>query len=160
MKRLIIPIFLAVILILGSLLWWKENSQPVSSDEEMQSFVIPRGYSALQTGNKLSNQGLIKSSLAFKFYVQLTAQSKKIQAGEYLLSPSFSLFEIISQLTNGPREIWVTIPEGLRREEIANKYLTSLNKTGAEAMEFRQEFLSLTTGKEGFLFPDTYLFPK
>jgi UPF0755 protein len=160
MKRLIIPIFLAVILILGSLLWWKENSQPVSSNEEMQSFVIPRGYSALQTGNKLSNQGLIKSSLAFKFYVQLTAQSKKIQAGEYLLSPSFSLFEIISQLTKGPREIWITIPEGLRREEIANKYLTSLNKTGAEAMEFRQEFLSLTTGKEGFLFPDTYLFPK
>ncbi|MEJ2441650.1 MAG: endolytic transglycosylase MltG [Patescibacteria group bacterium] len=160
MKRLIIPIFLAVILILGSLLWWKENSQPVSSDEEMQSFVIPRGYSALQTGNKLSNQGLIKSSLAFKFYVQLTAQSKKIQAGEYLLSPSFSLFEIVSQLTKGPREIWITIPEGLRREEIANKYLTSLNKTGSEAVEFRQEFLSSTTGKEGYLFPDTYLFPK
>ena len=79
MKRLIIPIILIVVLILGGLLWWNGNSKSVSSNEEMQSFIIPKGSSASQTGKKLADQGLIRNSLAFKFYVQLTGKSKKIQ---------------------------------------------------------------------------------
>jgi len=160
MKRLIIPIILVIVFILGVFFWWNGNSKPVSSDETMQSFIIPKGFSASQTGNKLADQGLIRNSLAFKFYVQLTAKAKRIQAGEYLLSPSFSLAEIVAQFTKGPRGVWITVPEGLRREEIVEKYLSVLSKSGTEVTEFRQEFLSLSTGEEGFLFPDTYLFPK
>ncbi len=160
MKRLIIPILLIIFLTAGGFYWWNQNNKPVSTNESLQSFIIPKGYSASQIGNKLEDQSLIKSSLAFKFYAQVTSKSKKIQAGEYLLSPSFSLFKVVSQLTSGPVEEWVTIPEGLRREEVVEKYISVLKRNKADAEVFRQDFLAITTGKEGFLFPDTYLFPK
>ncbi len=160
MKRFIILILLITSLIVGGIIWWKQSSKPASSNESLQSFIIPKGYSASQIGNKLVDQNLVKNSLAFKFYVQVTAQSKKIQAGEYLLAPSFSLFKIVNQLTSGPVEEWVTIPEGLRREEVVEKYISALKRNEADAEVFRQDFLAITTDKEGFLFPDTYLFPK
>jgi UPF0755 protein len=160
MKRFIIPILLIIFLLFGGIFWWNQNSKSVSTNESLQSFLIPKGYSASQIGNKLEDQTLVKSSLAFKFYVQVTSKSKKIQAGEYLLSPSFSLFKIVSQLTSGPVEEWVTIPEGLRREEVVEKYINVLKGDKTDAEVFRQDFLALTSGKEGFLFPDTYLFPK
>jgi UPF0755 protein len=160
MKRFIIPILLITFLISGGICWWKLNNQPVSTNESLQSFIIPKGHSASQIGNKLGDQNLIKSPLAFKFYVQATSKSKKIQAGEYLLAPSFSLFEIVAQLTSGPVEEWVTIPEGLRREEVVERYISILKRDEADAEVFRQGFLAITSGKEGFLFPDTYLFPK
>jgi UPF0755 protein len=160
MKRFIIPLLLVVFLTTGGFYWWNQNIKPVSTTESLQSFIIPKGYSASQIGNKLEDQNLIKSSLAFKFYVQVTSKSKKIQAGEYLLSPSYSLFKVVSQLTSGPVEEWVTVPEGLRREEVVEKYISVLKRNEADAEVFRQEFLTITTNKEGFLFPDTYLFPK
>lgn len=160
MKRFIIPILLITFLIFGGIYWWNQNNKPVSTNESLQSFIIPKGYSASQIGNKLEDQNLIKSSFAFKFYAQVTSKSKKIQAGEYLLSPSFSLFKVVSQLTSGPVEEWVTIPEGLRREEVVEKYISALKRNEVAAEVFRQDFLAITVGKEGFLFPDTYLFPK
>jgi UPF0755 protein len=160
MKRFIIPLLLIIFLTTGGFYWWNQNIKPVSTTESLQSFIIPKGYSASQIGNKLEDQNLIKSSLAFKFYVQVTSKSKKIQAGEYLLSPSYSLFKVVSQLTSGPVEEWVTVPEGLRREEVVEKYISVLKRNEADAEVFRQEFLTITTNKEGFLFPDTYLFPK
>ncbi len=160
MKRFIIPILLITFLVFGGIYWWNQNNKPVSTNENLQSFIIPKGYSASQIGNKLEDQNLIKSSLAFKFYAQVTSNSKKIQAGEYLLSPSFSLFKVVSQLTSGPVEEWVTIPEGLRREEVVEKYISVLKRNKADAEVFRQDFLAITANKEGLLFPDTYLFPK
>jgi UPF0755 protein len=160
MKRLLIPIVLAIFFILGANFWWSQNIKPVSNDISVVRFVIPKGYSASQIGNKLASQELIKSSLAFRFYVQVTGKAKKIQAGEYRLSSSFSLLKISEQFLKGPVELWVTIPEGLRREEIAERFIKGLEKEGSEAIDFRQEFLTESVGKEGFLFPDTYLFPK
>ena len=130
MKRFIIPILLIIFFAFGSFFWWRQNSRPVSTSGDQQSFLIPKGYSASQIGNKLADQNLIKSSLAFKFYVQVTARSKKIQAGEYLLASNYSLFKIVDQLTSGPVEEWVTIPEGLRQEEVVEKYISVLKNLG------------------------------
>src|SRR5258708_27341517 len=43
------------------------------------------------------------------------------------LFPYTTLFrsQIVNKLLAGPTEIWVTIPEGLRREEIAQKFVDS-----------------------------------
>ena len=94
--------------------------------------------------------------MVFKVYLNFSGVSKRILAGEYSLSPGLSLFGIVRELLRGPGEIWITIPEGLRREEVAQKFATSLGKDKS----FVQEFLSSSEGKEGFLFPETYLFPK
>lgn len=144
----------------AGLFWWKENIKPASSDKKNIEFVISKGSTASQIGEKLKNEKIIRSALAFKVYLQSTGNAGKIQAGEYILSPSYSLEKILNELLKGPVEVWVTIPEGLRREEIAEKFITGLQKEGVEKDNFREEFLQITQGKEGYLFPDTYLFPK
>lgn len=154
-KLLLLPLLL--LLGIGSVvIWLYFNIQPVSSNKEFKNFLIPKGSSASAVGNKLQNAGLIKSGLAFRIYLQFTGQAKKIQTGEFRLSPSFNLFQVVDQLSRGPIEIWVTVPEGLRREEIAGRFASNLDRD----QTFVNEFLASSKGKEGYLFPDTYLFPK
>ena len=163
MKRLIIPLVMFLLLVivgLGAFSWWGDNSKAVSSSEAAVRFVIPKGRSATQIGDKLFEERLIKSPLAFKIYVQLAGKAEKIQAGEYTLSPDLALVEVVERLTSGPEELWVTIPEGLRREEIVERVVKSLELSSSEAAVFRQGFLLESKDKEGFLFPDTYLFPR
>ncbi|MFZ5933127.1 MAG: endolytic transglycosylase MltG [Patescibacteria group bacterium] len=158
MKRLsylLLSLFLVAFLLAG-LTWFKAQSAPVASDTSLKDFLIVKGSSASQIANKLEKEGFIKNSLAFRIYVQLTGLSKKIPAGEYRLSPSYSLFRLVAELLKGPTEIWVTIPEGLRREEIAEKFTSAFGK----GEDFSDRFLEAADGLEGFLFPDTYLFPK
>ncbi len=129
---------------------------PVSSDGKPQAFMINKGSSISLIGNNLEKAGLIKNSLVFRFYVQLTGVQNKIQAGEFDLSKNLTLDQIIEKLKKGPTEILITIPEGLRREEVAERYKVALKKDES----FVNEFLQLTNGKEGYLYPESYLFPK
>ncbi|MCH7729907.1 endolytic transglycosylase MltG [Patescibacteria group bacterium] len=163
MKKFPFFVFLLIIVavlvgVLGAS-WWKTNIKAPSREASIERFVIPKGYSASQIGNRLFEQGFIKNSLAFKFYVQVTGKAEKIQAGEFTLSQNFSLIEVVERLTGGPEELWITIPEGLRREEVVERVIESLELEPGKATVFRKEFLAETDGKEGFLFPDTYLFP-
>lgn len=164
MKRLGFAIVLLIVLlgvaILTSIFWWRSNTTSLTSYENFQSFVIPKGRSAMQIGNKLAEEGLIKSPLAFKIYVQVFGKSKNINAGEFKLSPSMSLSEVVEALGKGPLELWVTVPEGLRREEIVSKFTEGLEMNQSKADLFQDEFLALSRDLEGYLFPDTYLFPR
>lgn len=155
MKKLLFLPLLITLMAATAVIWFYINSQPVSVAKTFTNFVIAKGSSASQIGNKLESSGLIKSALAFKIYVRLTGQSGKLQSGEFKLSPSFTLFQNITALFSGPVELWVTIPEGLRREEIAARFATTLGKDTV----FINEFLLASKGKEGYLFPETYLFP-
>lgn len=156
MKKLLFAPFIVILLFIASIYWFYVNSQPVSAEKKYSDFLIKKGQSAAQVGFNLHEKGFIKSSLAFKIYIQVTGKSSKVQAGEFRLSPGYSLFQVVETLGKGPVEIWVTIPEGLRREEVAKKFSQSLDKDEV----FEDEFLLASKGKEGTLFPDTYLFPK
>lgn len=133
------------------------QTKSVSNETSSKYFLILKGTSASKVADNLEKSGLIRSPLLFKAYVKFSGISQKIQAGQYKLSPNYSLFKVISEINKGPIEVWVTIPEGLRREQIAEKYINVLKPPDPEA--FRRDFLNLTKTKEGYLFPDTYLFP-
>jgi UPF0755 protein len=154
-KKLLFLPLLVVLVLAAVAVWFYINVQPVSDNKNFSNFVITKGASASQIGTKLQSSGFIKSALAFKIYIQFTGQSGKLQSGQFRLSPSFSLFQNINALFKGPIEIWVTIPEGLRREEIAAKFAAALGRDST----FVDEFLLASKEKEGYLFPDTYLFP-
>ncbi len=161
MKKYFSVLALAAALILALVfgnVWWGASVKAVSGDTSEKDFLIVKGSSASQIGTKLEEEGLIRRSLAFRIYVQITGKSKSIQAGEYSLSPSYSLIKMVDILSKGPIEVWVTIPEGLRREEIADKFAAGLTKKDKQT--FVLEFLASSKTKEGYLFPDTYLFPK
>ena len=160
MKKLLLILLTLLVVALLGFFWWKGAIRSVGDMDDLQDFLITKGSSASQIGNKLEEKNLVRNSLAFKFYVQLTGKAKKIPSGEFELSSSQDLFEIVSSLLEGPKAVWVTVPEGLRREEIVEKFVGELEKSGEEAVSFRSEFLSLTNNMEGRIFPDTYLLPK
>jgi len=76
---------------------------------------------------------------------------KNMQAGDFRLSKNMNAEEIAQNLTHGTADVWVTIIEGLRKEEIA-QILTENFKI--PTIPFIEQ------AREGYLFPDTYLIPK
>ena len=157
MKKLLISLLFLLASFLGVFLFVYSQTKPVSNETTGKYFLILKGTGASEVANNLEKSGLIRSPLLFKVYVKFSGISQKIQAGQYKLSPSYSLFKIISEINKGPIEVWVTVPEGLKKEQIIEKYINVLHPLDAEA--FRTDFLNLTKTKEGYLFPDTYLFP-
>jgi UPF0755 protein len=156
LKGFFVSILIIIVLVVGGFFWFYQNAKPVSNNKTFSNFLITKGQSASSVANKLQAAGLIKNALVFRMYIKLTGQSNKIQTGEFRLTPSYSLFQTIDALSKGPIEIWVTIPEGLRREEIAQRFTSGLDKDQL----FVNEFLTVSKNSEGYLFPDTYLFPK
>lgn len=140
---------------------------PVSRKDERRVFFVPRGASFGIVARGLERAGLIRSADNFIFVAGLIGAHKRIQAGEYELSPSMTPRQILSALVRGRvRYHSVTIPEGYNIKEIAS----TLEKRG---LVDREEFLARTHDREligrlglegesleGYLFPDTYLFTK
>ena len=66
-----------------------------------------------------------------------------------------SVSEIANYLTIGTEDVWITLLEGWRTEEIAEyleaQDLDSFNK---------EEFITMAKPNEGMLYPDTYLIPR
>lgn len=153
MKKLALLFLLFILAIVGAFVWFLKNVDPVSNQIGYIDFSVSSGSNATQIGSNLYKAGLIKNPLAFKIYVQFSGVSGGIQAGEYRLSPSFNLFQIVSQLSKSPLEVKVTIPEGFDRKEIAAKFAKSLDRDQA----FIDKFLVDSLKDEGYLFPDTYL---
>lgn len=128
---------------------------PDSSDQSTFTFVIPKGQATQVIAQRLKDEGLIRSPLAFRFVLYQQGKQTSIQAGSFKLSPSMSVSELTQVLSKGTDDLWITIPEGWRREEIA----ASLAKQ--ELSDFdEQEFFLLSNGLEGRLFPETYLVSK
>lgn len=145
-----------LVIVFSGFLYLKTLFLAPSNNQEKISFMINKGSSIQLIGNNLKKAGLIKNAFIFRYYVQFTGSQNKIQAGEFELSPNLTLDQIIEKLKKGPTEILVTIPEGYRREEVAAKFKSMLLKDDA----FYKEFINLTAGKEGYLFPESYLFLK
>ena len=162
MKRLF-SLFLLLSLLAGAFggwVWWQNVQKAPSENTTSQPFIIKQGEGASSIGMALEKEGFVRSSVAFRLYVQLTNKSTSIRAGDYRISKNLSLIELVSELTLGPVAVWVTIQEGLRREEVGQKVASGLELTETERDSFIQEFAKATFGEEGFLFPDTYLFNK
>jgi UPF0755 protein len=152
-RRSLKPLLFLIFLVLTGLfigrLYYNSLLSPLdSSKTERVLFVIPPGQSTATIAARLEEDGFIRSSSAFKFLASRTGQGDKIQAGDFKLAPSMSASEILTELTVGVVDKWVTLIEGWRVEEVAEK----LNKElGVDPNQF------LKVAKEGYMFPDTYL---
>lgn len=143
-----------IIVALAALGYWVTGNSAVSSGDKSQKiFVIDRGESVREIGNSLKQNGLIRDPVVFFIYIKLNSQDKNIQAGDYRLSPSMNLSKIVENLNHGTLDIWVTIPEGLRAEEIADLFEKNLPT-------YKPSWRAELDANEGYLFPDTYLIPR
>ncbi len=164
MKKIVISgvvlFVVAFVAIFAGGLWYSSQLGAPTSDLSTKRFVITRGSGVSEIAQKLESEGLIKSAFAFRVYTQLNRLTASIPAGEFDIPQNLPVGELINTLTTGPSQLWVTIPEGFRREQVAEKVIADLNLTGETASTFRTQFMQLTVGREGYLYPDTYLFPK
>ena len=109
--------------ILSGYFYVKSALQPVDkkSEEEVE-IEVPLGSSTSDISDILEDSGLIENSRVFRFYLKFKNYSD-FQAGEYTLSPSMTLDEIVQELQSGKvmeePEYRVTIPEGKVMDQIA-----------------------------------------
>ena len=152
-------IYFLVIFFVAALSWYFVSIQPVTRQKiGAQEFEIVSGSSLNQILNSLSAQKLIRSRTAFKVTVIRLGVQNKLQAGYFMISPSMRADEIAKTLTKSrTKQVRVTIPEGLRSEEI-NQILTKAFANIDDSNYSSKEFSALTSNKEGILFPDTYDF--
>ncbi len=152
MKKIYAIIAVLIVTVTGLYLFYKEGTLPVDKDSQTAKiFVVKKGEGLNQIINNLSANGLIRSRIVFYIIVKQLNIEKKIQAGDFRLSPSMDAFQIAKNLTHGTLDVWTTIIEGLRKEEIAQLISSDFNIPEGEFLKY---------AKEGYLFPDTYLIPR
>jgi len=139
--------------------WYFVSVQPVSNNKVSPvSFEVPTGAGLDTIIARLSREKLIRSRTAFKMTVLRLGIASKLQAGYFYLTPNMSATEIANALTKAyAKQVRVTIPEGLRSEEINNILEKSFSPIKGNQYN-PTEFANLTKNKEGQLFPNTYDF--
>ncbi len=151
--KILLPLVIFFVIIAAGLGYYVVSQlQPVDASKTNKvSFTVNKGESASEIGTQLESKGLIKNATAFRLLVMKNNLGTKIQSGSFLLSPSMTVQQISLALTSAPTSIRITIKQGLRREEMAT-FLATQDLTKFD----KAEFLDLTKGQEGYLFPDTY----
>ncbi|KPB05106.1 endolytic transglycosylase MltG [Bacillus sp. CHD6a] len=186
-RRIVFTVFVILMLALTSVIgggyfYIKNALQPVSEeDTKTEKVEIPIGSSPTSIGRILEENGIINNGKVFRYYVKFKNESG-FMAGEYELSPSMNLDEIIGHLKEGrvQQEVLfqITIPEGRQLEQIA---VILENRMGLSEKEFlekandkvflekmREKYPKVITDEmfdedvkyalEGYLFPATYPF--
>lgn len=108
-----------------------------------------------EIADSLKKADVIRSPFWFRILVIISAGEKGVRAGDYLFIKSTGLFGVTSRLTNGNfglTPVRLTFPEGMTAKQMSLMLADKL--IGFD----QKEFVKLSKDKEGYLFPDTYLF--
>ena len=153
-------IFLFSIIFLITMLFSTWIFLPPERDEEIKRVIeIPYGYSTTEIKQLLEKEGFIRPyNFLFPLMTKLLKIDGRLQSGEYQFSTSQDLIQIIDQMVKGRVVLHrITIPEGLQSRQIAR--LLS-DREIAEQDSFLNLINEDRKYHEGYLFPDTYEFPK
>jgi len=129
---------------------------------------IPEGTPASIIAKILVDSGAIRSKFRFIGYVRLTGKEKELSYGEYLIPPNSNFIEVLNRLLDAKVMYHrVTILEGWTIRETARQ----IEKEGFGSFDtflalckdpvYAQELTGFPVNSlEGFLYPDTYHFPR
>ncbi len=129
---------------------------------------VIEGETASAVIQRLSQAGILGQPNVLRFYLRYRGLDRGIDAGLYTLRGEMTIREIAEALQSSqPLQNTITIPEGWRREQIAQLFsdLNSgfgesefLEETSTPPLFFTHSFdMPASSTLEGFLFPDTYL---
>ena len=142
-------------------------STPADMDADSRIFVVSTGQGVSEIAGRLASEGLIVHPHGFRLFARINGLDKKIKTGEYSLSAAMSPSEILDKLISGKVLLYrLTIPEGYTMSQIADL-------VGSSGIAERDDFIRALSDRrlleeqkieadsfEGYLFPDTYFFPK
>lgn len=155
MKKSVPLTFTILVVVLGGVFTYTSLLSAPQSSAEPERFVVTRDATKADVIKKLETDGFIKSAAAFNLVSPAT-----IEPGGYRLEKDMNAFAVARTLKADPYMKWVVIPEGLRKEEIAELMQETLGWTDEQVTAF----LTVDTNaspdtREGVYFPDTYLIP-
>ena len=170
-RGLWIALLLAVLIMAGGYAavsgWYSSQLEPASpSDRKMVLIKVKSGVTTGDIAEELAAKRLIKNRTAFLFAAKSAGLDKSLQAGEYFLSRSMNVRQIIETMAKGATaDVQITIPEGYTVEQIAILLEEKGLARKDRFLSLAKDFAPFDTVKsrpgvnyraEGFLFPDTY----
>ena len=143
------------------------SDRPASENRRQTIFQVQRGQNFQAISAHLKRRGLITHPSKFRILARLKGADKSIHAGEYLLAADMSPNEILEMLVAGRvRLLKFTVPEGYRITQIAEIVEAAGLVAGEDFIEAASDGRAASQAGieadsfEGYLFPDTYYFPK
>jgi peptidoglycan lytic transglycosylase G len=147
------------------LMSWADR--PVDKVAQEKLFTISSGQGLKETAHALQREGLVSDAFRFTVLARLDKKDKLLKAGEYFFSTTMTPREILGQMVEGRVHLYrLTIPEGYNLVQIAAA-------VAAAGLESEKNFLDAARNPEtikqlaieadtleGYLFPDTYYFPR
>ena len=113
-----------------------------------------------QTTKRLSDGKYLRFPWALPLARMMTLRFGSIEPGGYRISQGMNARELIIVLTSEPQLKWITIPEGLRKEEIGERLAKELHWSNEELEKWNTTYTAMQYDyREGVYFPDTYLIP-
>ncbi|MFJ7681515.1 endolytic transglycosylase MltG [Peribacillus butanolivorans] len=186
-RKIIMITIASLILLIGivglvGFLYINSAMKPVDPDDDtIKKVKIPIGSSVNGISTLLEEQGIIKDARVFKYYIKFRNESG-FQAGEYKLSPSMPIQDIVTSIKTGKlmkeAAMKITIPEGKQLIQIADiiavktdqdpkeifktlnseKFVNSMQERFPELLTSEIENKNVLYPLEGYLFPATYDF--
>ena len=146
---------------------------PAGTDGSLRSFSIEQGETASTVSTRLQEEGLISDAELFRLYMRYHGIDQRLAAGRFELAPNMAMPEIAETLQRPQvEEIVVTVPEGMRAEEVADllnvrsimdgEAFLSMVRGGSASARALGDYPFVPEGLvslEGYLFPDTYRLP-
>jgi len=151
-------IFVSVLVVLAvaCFLLWLEIGAPEWSAVP-ERIVVGQGETEAEIVAQLAEDGFIRSEKGFNFVLSFKGWHGKIHPGGYKISKSMNAYVVASIMVGEPYMRWVTIQEGLRKEEIAKIYTEMLGWTVTDQKNFLAARMAQMPLDDGYYFPDTYL---
>lgn len=163
------------VLIIGLFWYWLGEAETAHGPHTgLLHITLKNGEGSEIIATRLSGEGIIVGKIPFLIYAIKTGSYHRFQAGEYALSGTMTIPEIIDHFVNGkvvPAGVRITFPEGWTMREIADR-LNENHLPGNDFLaivsdpfpQWRERFSFLAdlppkASLEGYLFPDTYIFP-
>jgi len=141
--------------------------RPAGDSAAEKVVAVKPGEGFKSISQRLFGAGIIQSPYKFSFLARLKGYDKRIKTGEYLFSARLTPAKMLEMMVSGKVILYkVTVPEGYTLRQIAAVVAeTGLVKAedflmaAGDAARVRSEGIEAETF-EGYLFPDTYYFPK
>lgn len=163
---LLVVVGLLVTVAGGAYLWYRRQVDPGGHPGPAVAVRVPEGSSTSQIGSLLADRGVISNAMVFSFYSSQHGVGT-FRAGNYVFRKHSSVPAAIKVLKVGPvvpKVVKVTIPEGFRVAQIADRLSTSAPQIPRadvdqviRAGNLRSRFQPAgQPSLEGMLFPATY----
>ena len=152
--------FIFSLILLIAILFITSVYFPLEENSTTQKVInIPSGTNAKEIVYILEKNEIIrKNNYTFRILIKLMKLEDQLKYGEYNLSPSMNMLQILDKLVKGEVIVYkITIPEGYTSSQIAE--LLEKNEI-AEKEAFLKLVKDSEKTPEGYLFPDTYEVPK